>query len=472
MASDVNEQTGSGISDQRSRDLAEKPVGKLLMEFATPSIIAMSASSIYNLCDSIFIGHGVNAMAIAGLAITFPLMNISSAFGAMMGIGSAALTSVRLGEGNHRQTYMILGNLLRMDFTIGLFITVCGLLFLDPILQLFGASEVTLPYARDYMQIILLGNIITHTFLGMNDQLRASGYPKKAMTAQLIAVSVNIMLDYVFIFEFGWGMRGAAIATILGQVVALFYEIRHFRNRDNLVHFRREGLVLNWKIIKGIVSVGLSPFCVNVCGCIVVIFLNRALLEQGGADGDNYVGTFGIVNRLAMLIVLMVAGFSQGLQPIAGFNLGAKLYGRVRRVLLVAYSCATGVMLVGYSIVAMFPRPLAMLFTTDEHLIGICVPALRIVLCAFPLVGGQMITISFFQSIRKAGFAIFLSMTRQMLFLLPLLIFLPRMWGTDGVWWSMPVADTISSVLGILLLSYQLRKFRRQERMGTMSGEL
>jgi putative MATE family efflux protein len=449
--------------DERTRALAEKPVGPLLWQFALPSIIAMSASSIYNLCDSIFIGHGAGAMAIAGLAITFPLMNIMSAFGAMMGVGGAALTSVRLGENNRRAAYMVLGNVLRMDVTIGLILMTLGLIFLDPILRLFGASDVTLPFAREYMQIILLGNIITHPFLGMNDQMRASGYPRKAMAAQLIAVFANIILDYLFIFEFHWGMRGAAIATVSGQLLALLFEVHHFSQKRNVVHFSREGLVLNWKIIKGILAVGLSPFSLNICGCIVVIFLNRALLEQGGADGDSYVGAYGIVNRLGQLIVLAVAGFSQGLQPIVGFNLGARKFDRVRRALLYAYLYATCIMIVGYSLIAIFPHTLTRLFTTDEHLISICVPALRIALCVYPLVGGQMITITFFQSIRKASKAIFLSMTRQLLFLLPLLLILPRFMGTNGVWWSMPISDAVSSVLGVILLIVELRQFKKQE---------
>jgi Na+-driven multidrug efflux pump len=268
-------------------------------------------------------------------------------------------------------------------------------------------------------------------------------------------------MDYIFIFQFGWGMRGAAIATVGGQLLALLFEVHHFSNKRNLVHFSREGLVLNWKIIKGILAVGLSPFCLNICGCIVVIFLNRALLEQGGAEGDNYVGAYGIVNRVGMLMVQMVIGFSQGLQPIVGFNLGAKLYARVRGVLFVAFACAICVMTVGYTLVCIFPRQLTMLFTTDPRLIEICEPALRIVFCIFPLVGGQMITVSFFQAIRKAWKAIFLSMTRQMIFLLPLLLILPPMMGPTGVWWSMPIADAISSVMSVFLLLPELKKFKR-----------
>lgn len=449
--------------DQRSRDLATKPVGKLLIQFATPSIIAMSASSIYNLCDSIFIGHGAGPMAIAGLAITFPLMNISSAFGAMLGVGSAAQTSVRMGENNQRQALLIFGNMLRLDITVGLAVTIIGLLFLEPILRAFGASDVTLPYARDYMQIILAGNIVTHTFLGMNDQLRATGNPRMAMTAQLIAVFANIILDALFIFGFGWGMRGAALATIIGQILAWCFEVRFFFNKKNFVHFSREGLIIKMKIIREILAIGLSPFCVNVCGCLVVIVLNRALIEQGGADGDSYVGVYGIVNRLNSLIFLMTVGFSQGMQPIVGFNLGARRLDRVRGVLKFAYICATTVMTLGYICIALFPRGLASMFTTDPDMLDKCVPALRIMACMFPLVGGQMITTTFFQSLRQAKKSIFLSMTRQLLFLIPLLLTLPHIFGVYGVWYSMPTADVVSCTLAAILLIRELRKLKRME---------
>lgn len=450
--------------DERSRQLATKPVGRLLIQFATPSIIAMAASTIYNLCDSIFIGQGVGTMAIAGLAIAFPLMNISAAFGAMLGVGSAAQTSVRMGEGNQKAVLQIFGNMLRLDITIGLCLTVIGLLFLDPILRMFGASEATLPYARDYMQIILLGNIITHTFLGMNDQLRASGNPRRAMAGQLIAVFVNIVLDALFIFGFGWGMRGAALATVMGQMCAWVFQFSFFCDKKNFVHFSRQGLKMRMNIIRDILSIGLSPFFVNLCNCIIVIILNHSLLAQGGADGDMYVGVYGIVNRLAMLCVMMCMGFSQGQQPIIGFNLGARNYDRVRGTLRFAYFCATCAMTIGYITLHIFARPMAGLFTSDPEMIEKCIPAIRIMLCTFPVVAGQMITMSFFQSIRQAKTAIFLSMTRQLIFLLPLLLVLPRVFGVYGVWYALPVSDAIASVVAAVLLIRQLRKFKAMEQ--------
>jgi len=462
---ELNAQVASQYKDERSKQLATQPVGRLLLQFATPSIIAMAASSIYNLCDSIFIGQGCGPLAIAGLALTFPLMNISSAFGAMAGVGGAAQTSVRMGEGNQRQALMIFGNVIRLDLTIGIILTTLGLLFLDPILRLFGASDATLPYARDYMQIILAGNIITHTFLGMNDQLRATGNPKLAMTAQLIAVFSNILLDALFIFGFGWGMRGAALATILGQVLAWLYEVRFFFDKSRFVHFSKEGLIFRMDIIREILAIGLSPFSLNLCACVVVILINRTLVEQGGADGDSYVGVYGIVNRIAMLLIMCIMGFGQGMQPIVGFNMGARLFHRVVGTLKFAYMLATFVMTVGYILIALYARTLAGFFTTDPQMIELCVPAIRIVLCMFPLVGGQMISNTFFQSIRQAKKSIFVSTTRQIVFLVPLLLFMPNLFadkgwnGVYGVWCAMPISDIISAILAGTLLYLQLRKF-------------
>ncbi len=451
--------------DERQRQLATRPVGRLLIQFATPSIIAMSASAIYNLCDSIFIGQGAGPLAIAGLAITFPLMNISTAFGAMFGVGAGAQTSVKMGEGNQARALQIFGNMLRLDVTVGLVLTIIGLICLDPILRMFGASEATLPYARDYMQIILAGNIITHTFLGMNDQLRATGNPRRAMCAQLIAVVVNIVLDAIFIMGLGWGMRGAALATVLGQLTAWCYEIRFFFDKSSFVHFSRVGLKIRFDIIREILAIGLSPFSMNLCNCLIVIILNHQLLQQGGPEGDAFVGVYGIVNRCAMLIIMMVMGFGQGLQPIVGFNVGARLFHRVVGVTRFALVCATLVMTVGFTIVMCFPGWLASLFTSDPGIIEKCIPALRITLCAFPLVGPQMISTSFFQSTRKAGTAIFLSMSRQLVFLLPLLLVLPNYWGVNGVWSAMCISDTIAFMLAMVLLMRQMRRLRRMQTL-------
>lgn len=448
-------------TEDKSVLLATKPISKLLWQFATPSIIAMSATSIYNFCDSIFIGQGAGAFAISGLAITFPLMNISAAFGALAGTGGSAQTSVHMGMNQREVAQSIFGNVLSLNLIIGLTLSTLGLLFLDPILEAFGATDTTLPYARDYMRIYLLGICIHHAFLGMSGQLRAIGHPNLAMKAQLLTVVINILLDALFIFGFKWGISGAALATVIAQTCGFILTTWYLRDGSNkYVHFKRNIFQLKAKIIAKIISIGLAPFSVNICGCFIVVVLNHALLEQGGADGDLCVGANGITNRVTQLLILMVAGFSQGMQPIVGFNIGAQLFNRVREVLVKAIMTATIILTTGYILIAIFPAMLASLFTSDPVLIEYCVPALRISLCTFPVVGTQMIATSFFQSIRKPGLSMLISLSRQLLFLLPLLLVLPPVMGVHGVWWSMPIADVFSITLSVILLFREYKKLK------------
>lgn len=448
-------------TEDKSVLLATKPISKLLWQFATPSIIAMSATSIYNFCDSIFIGQGAGAFAISGLAITFPLMNISAAFGALAGTGGSAQTSVHMGMNQREVAQNIFGNVLSLNLIIGLTLSTLGLLFLDPILEAFGATDTTLPYARDYMRIYLLGICIHHAFLGMSGQLRAIGHPNLAMKAQLLTVVINILLDALFIFGFKWGISGAALATVIAQTSGFILTTWYLRDGSNkYVHFKRNIFQLKAKIIAKIISIGLAPFSVNICGCFIVVVLNHALLEQGGADGDLCVGANGITNRVTQLLILMVAGFSQGMQPIVGFNIGAQLFNRVREVLVKAIMTATIILTTGYILIAIFPAMLASLFTSDPVLIEYCVPALRISLCTFPVVGTQMIATSFFQSIRKPGLSMLISLSRQLLFLLPLLLVLPPVMGVHGVWWSMPIADVFSITLSVILLFREYKKLK------------
>lgn len=448
-------------TEDKSVLLATKPISKLLWQFATPSIIAMSATSIYNFCDSIFIGQGAGAFAISGLAITFPLMNISAAFGALAGTGGSAQTSVHMGMNQREVAQNIFGNVLSLNLIIGLTLSTLGLLFLDPILEAFGATNTTLPYARDYMRIYLLGICIHHAFLGMSGQLRAIGHPNLAMKAQLLTVVINILLDALFIFGFKWGISGAALATVIAQTCGFILTTWYLRDGSNkYVHFKRNIFQLKARIIAKIISIGLAPFSVNICGCFIVVVLNHALLEQGGADGDLCVGANGITNRVTQLLILMVAGFSQGMQPIVGFNIGAQLFNRVREVLVKAIMTATIILTTGYILIAIFPAMLASLFTSDPVLIEYCVPALRISLCTFPVVGTQMIATSFFQSIRKPGLSMLISLSRQLLFLLPLLLVLPPVMGVHGVWWSMPIADVFSITLSVILLYREYKKLK------------
>lgn len=447
------------MTNQRTpTELGTERIGKLLMQYAIPAIIAMTASSLYNMVDSIFIGHGVGTMAISGLAITFPLMNLAAAFGSLVGVGAATLVSVRLGQKDYDTAQRVLGNVVVLNVIIGVMFTILCLLFLDPILRFFGASDATLPYARDYMQVILLGNVVTHLYLGLNSVLRSSGHPQKAMFATIATVLINTALDPLFIFVFGWGIQGAAIATIIAQIISLVWLIYLFGDKRELLHFHKGIFRLRRKIVADSLAIGMSPFLMNLASCFIVILINLGLKEHGG---DIAIGAFGIANRLVFLVVMIVMGINQGMQPIAGYNFGAQLYPRVTRVLKLAIYGATAVTTTGFLIALFLPDIIVSIFTTDDELIRLSAEGLRIVTIFFPIVGFQMVTSNFFQSIGMAGKAIFLSLTRQMLFLLPCLLILPHFFGAWGVWASMPVSDLAASIVAAIMLIAQFKKFHR-----------
>jgi putative MATE family efflux protein len=435
--------------------LGTDSVWKLLLQYAIPSIIAMTASSLYNIIDSIFIGHGVGALAISGLAITFPLMNLSAAFGAMVGVGAATLMSLRLGQKDYSTANHILGNVVTLNTIFGLSYSVLVLLFLDPLLQFFGASDVTLPYARDYMQIILLGNVVTHMYWGLNALLRASGNPKLSMYLMIGSVVINTILAPVFIYGFNWGIRGAAWATVIAQVIMLLWQMRYFSNNQNFIHFQKGAFRLQRKIVLDSLAIGLSPFLMNAVSCIIVIIINQGLIKYGG---DLYVGAYGIINRMAFLFAMVVMGLNMGMQPIAGYNFGANQIDRVDKVLKYTIGLATIVLTMGFLVCELIPHAVAAIFTKDQTLTDIAVPGLRIVFLLFPIVGFQMVTVNFFQSIGMAKKSIFMSLTRQLIFLVPGLIVLPKIFGVNGVWYSLPVADALSSIIAAYMLTVEYRR--------------
>ena len=421
------------MANQRTpTELGTERIGKLLMQYAIPAIIAMTASSLYNMVDSIFIGHGVGTMAISGLAITFPLMNLAAAFGSLVGVGAATLVSVRLGQKDYDTAQRVLGNVVVLNVIIGVMFTILCLLFLDPILRFFGASDATLPYARDYMQVILLGNVVTHLYLGLNSVLRSSGHPQKAMFATITTVLINTALDPLFIFVFGWGIQGAAIATIIAQTFSLVWRIYLFVDKRGLLQFHI--FRLRRKIVADSLAIGMSPFLMNLASCFIVILINLGLKEHGG---DIAIGAFGIVNRLVFLVVMIVMGINQGMQPIAGYNFGAQLYPRVTRVLKLTIYGATAVTTTGFLIALFLPDIIVSIFTTDDELIRLSAEGLRIVTIFFPIVGFQMVTSNFFQSI------------------------LPHFFGAWGVWASMPVSDLAASIVAAIMLIAQFKKFHR-----------
>lgn len=448
---------------QATLELGTKPIGRLLWQYALPAIVAMLASSLYNMVDSIFIGQGVGPIAISGLAITFPFMNLTGAFGAAIGVGSSTYLSLKLGQKDYRTAERILGNTLMLNVYVGVALSVVCLLMLDPILRFFGASDATLPYARQYMVIILAGNVVTHTYLGLNAVLRAASKPRQAMNATIFTVVFNTILDPIFIYPWGLGLgiSGAAYATILAQILALCYQARLLGDKRQLIHFSRGTYKLQSQIIKNIIAIGVSPFAMNVCSCIIVIFINNQLVSYGG---DLAVGAYGISNKILFVFTMFVLGLNQGMQPIAGYNFGAQRFDRLMRVVKLTMLSATAVVTVGWCF-AMFPPQLCVrLFTTDATLIGIAANALRITGCMFPIVGYQMVTTNFFQCIGKVKVSIFLSLSRQLIFLLPMLWLLPHFFQLNGVWFSMPTSDLLASVVTAWVMVRYMRMFKRQQQ--------
>lgn len=448
---------------QATLELGTKPIGRLLWQYALPAIVAMLASSLYNMVDSIFIGQGVGPIAISGLAITFPFMNLTGAFGAAIGVGSSTYLSVKLGQKDYRTAERILGNTLMLNVYVGVALSVVCLLMLDPILRFFGASDATLPYARQYMVIILTGNVVTHTYLGLNAVLRAASKPRQAMNATIFTVVFNTILDPIFIYPWGLGLgiSGAAYATILAQMLALCYQARLLGDKRQLIHFSRGTYKLQSQIIKNIIAIGVSPFAMNVCSCIIVIFINNQLVSYGG---DLAVGAYGISNKILFVFTMFVLGLNQGMQPIAGYNFGAQRFDRLMRVVKLTMLSATAVVTVGWCFAMFLPQLCVRLFTTDATLIGIAANALRITGCMFPIVGYQMVTTNFFQCIGKVKVSIFLSLSRQLIFLLPMLWLLPHFFQLNGVWFSMPTSDLLASIVTAWVMVRYMRMFKRQQQ--------
>ena len=446
---------------QAALELGTKPVGQLLWQYALPAIVAMSASSLYNIIDRAMIGQIVGPEAIAGLGITFPFMNLSAAFGAAVGVGSSACISVKLGQKDYQTAGHLLGNTITLNLIIGLSFMLICLLFLDPILLFFGASDVTLPYARSFMTIILLGNVITHMYFGLNAVLRAAGKPKHAMYSVLFTVAMNIVLVILFVWWFRWGIQGAALATVTSQTMAMCWQIKLFSNKNEILHLKRGIYKLKKQLVTNIVAIGISPFLMNVTSCVIVIFMNNQFVHYGG---DMAVGAYSIANSVVMMFFMFVMGVCQGMQPIVGYNYGAEKYDRMLRCLFFAIGCATAILLVGWGLSMLFPRQIARIFTTDATLIDLAARGIRLDMLVFFVVGSQATITHFFQSIGKVKVSIFLSLSRQLFLLLPMAYVFPLFWELDGVWYSMPASDFLSFAMTIPMLMWYMKKFKASDK--------
>ena len=437
-------------------ELGTEKISTLLKQYALPAIIAQTASSLYNMVDSIFIGQGVGPLAISGLAVTFPLMNLSTAFGTLVGAGAATMLSVLLGQKNYKAANKVLGNVVTLNTIIGLVFMAVALIFIDPILYFFGASENTLPYAKEYITIILIGNVITHLYFGLNAAMRSSGNPKKAMGLTIFTVVFNTILDPIFIFVFDMGIAGAAWATVIAQTAAMLVVMAHFNNKSRPFHFERGIFRLDMRVAKDSLAIGMGPFLMNAAACLVTLFINQQLRDY---SGDLGIGAYGICNRFIFMFIMICMGLNQGMQPIAGYNYGARQYSRVREVLWKTIKLGMLMTTICFIFGMFFPRAAAGIFTHDEQLLELSARSLRITTIAFPIVGFQMIGTNFFQSLGMVRKSIILSLSRQILFLLPLIYLLPKWMGADGVWASFPIADCIATVMTAVMLGQLFKKF-------------
>lgn len=443
----------------RSQRLGEESILRLLLTFSLPAIVGMMAQAFYNIVDRIFIGQAVGADGLAGATVSFPFMLILMAFGMLVGIGTTALVSIRLGQRKQEEAEQILGNGTVLLVTQAILLTITGLTFLDPLLRLFGASDAILPYARDYLQIIVLGSVCQAVGFGLNAVIRGEGNPRIAMFTMLIGALLNTVLDPIFLFGFGWGMRGAAAATVLSQSVSATWVLSYFLTGRSLLRIRLKNMYLRWSVCIMILAIGSPPFAMQIAASVLNAILNNQLHTYGS---NLAISVMGIIYAVAMFIAMPIFGINQGAQPIIGYNYGASQFDRVKKALLTAILMATGIASTGFLLVMFLPAPVVWLFNReDQALLALGTHAIRISLMMLPVIGFQIVSASYFQAVGKPKQAMFLSLSRQVLLLIPAVIILPRFFGLNGVWAAMPTADLGSSILTAVWLAFELRHLRR-----------
>lgn len=443
-----------------TKQLGEARVSKLLLKFSIPAITGMVVNALYNVVDRIFIGQGVGRMGIAGLTIAFPLMTVMMALAMLIGLGATALISIRLGEQRKEEAELIIGNAMVCLIGIALTVTTLGLIFLDPLLVFFGASTEVLPYARDYMKIILLGEVFMSIGFGMNHFIRAEGNPKIAMATMLLGAIANTILDPIFIFVLGWGVKGAAWATIISQAASAAWVLSYFIGKRSHLRIQIRNLKLKLDVIRQITAIGSAPFMMQMAASVIGVILNTSLLRYGG---DLAISAMGIVNSIAMFFLMPLFGINQGAQPIIGYNYGAEKFDRVKKTLMLAITAATLVVLFGFTMIRLFPETLVSLFSKqDPELIKLSSRAMQLYLMMLPIIGFQIISSNYFQAVGKPQQAMILSLSRQVLLLIPALLILPRFFGLNGVYYAGPVADFGSSLITGVWLFFELKQLDRK----------
>lgn len=446
----------------KQKRLGEEPILKLLLSFSIPAIVGMVVNTLYNIIDRMYIGRieGIGPLALTGVGITMPIMTIILAFGMLVGIGTAARVSLKLGEHNKDSAEEHLGNAFTLIIIISIAITILGLIFLDPILGVFGASENTEIYARQYMQIIFIGTIVNMLSFGLNHSIRSDGSPKVAMLSMLIGAITNIILDPVFIFGFGMGVRGAAIATVISQILTTVWILQYFTVGKSIIKLKMNNLKLKLPIIISIFSIGMSPFSMQLAASVVQVLANNSLKEYGG---DLAIGAMTIISSVSMIFLMPIFGINQGSQPIIGYNYGAKQYDRVKETVKYGAIAATIIVVIGWIVTQLAPQVLIAIFNNDPELVGIATNGIKIYLFMMPLVGFQVISSNYFQSIGKAKISMFLSLLRQVILLIPCILILPKIFELNGIWLSGAVCDGLSSLITGIIFFYSVKKLKAED---------
>lgn len=453
-------------TDEKMIQLGNRPVGRLLWEYSLPAVVGMLVMALYNVVDRVFIGQVVGPEAIAGMALTFPIMNITTAIGVLVGVGASARISILMGQNNKPKAEVMLGNAATLTIINGAIYIAFFMVFIDPILRAFGAGDLTLPYARSYMLWVLPGLLLTNIAFGLNNVLRSTGYPQRAMMTMVIGAVCNVILDAIFVLWLGWGMVGAAIATDISMAVSAWFVVAHFFRKNVVLAFKGGTFGLKLPVVMSIISLGAAPSVINVASCLVNALINRSLADHGG---DMAIGAAGVFVTVTSLVITVVLGITMGLQPIVGYNYGAGKYHRVSRVFWIAVAVATVVCTAGWAVGMTIPDLVARAFTSDDFLIETTVVCLRHAMWAFPIVGIQIISTTLFQSIGAPARAMILSLARQVIFLIPLMLILSPMMGVEGVWMSFPISDILATVVTFILIIPVLRRLKRQSAISPLS---
>ena len=443
-------------SADRLKELSTAPIWRILLKYSLPAVTGIVVTALYNIIDSIVIGHAIDdPNVVAGIAVTFPVMNLSSALGMLIGAGAATRVSIVMGQDDRRMAEIILGNCVQLTLIIGLTYTTLFTIFLDPILRAFGASDASLPYAREFLLWAMPALVLINITFSYNNVMRASGYPSKAMYTNMIGAVINAILAPLFLFGFGWGIRGAAIATDIAMLITAIWVMSHFFQKKNTLHFAKGTFKLQGKVIRSVLYIGMAPFLINVAGAGINAIINNSLMKYGG---DNAIAAVVVFNRYVTIFVFIVIGICQGMQPILGYNYGMGKRDRLFKTLRLAAKCSLIITCIAAAIGHLWPYAIAGMFMQDQEQIECAVNCLRITTLAFWMVGFQVVVTNFFQSLGMAGKAVFLSLTRQILFMVPLLFILPPHWGLDGVWSAFPISDVVSTLVAVAMLIFQIRK--------------